>query len=261
MINKEYFNQVNLLVQILPEIAYPKINSALERINLNLNERGFKSFIRGENEKKIICNDNFSTVKIEPNYTLRGCINTPQILSVCEKAEELFGYAELPILSKQEVYGGKICAALDRQHPRDLFDIFQLIENNELNSEIIKGFVVMLLSANRPINEIINPNILDKKITFDTEFNGMSDIDFTYNQHLETLDYLINNVQTKLQRDYKEILLNFVNLNLDLSDIGIPNIEKLSAIQWKLQNLTKLKNKNLDKFNEEYSKLKQVLTK
>lgn len=301
MINKEYFNQVKLLVQILPEIAkekcfvlkggtainlfynnlprlsvdidltyinfdkreiaYPKINSALERINLNLNKRGFKSFIRGENEKKIICNNNFSTVKIEPNYTLRGCINTPQILSVCEKAEELFGYAELPILSKQEVYGGKICAALDRQHPRDLFDIFQLIENNELNSEIIKGFVVMLLSANRPINEIINPNILDKKITFDTEFNGMSDIDFTYNQHLETLDYLINNVQTKLQRDYKEILLNFVNLNLDLSDIGIPNIEKLSAIQWKLQNLTKLKNKNLDKFNEEYSKLKQVLTK
>lgn len=301
MINKEYFNQVNLLVQILPEIAkencfalkggtainlfynnlprlsvdidltyinfdkreiaYSKINSALERINDNLNKKGYKSFIRGVEEKKIICNNNFSTVKIEPNYTLRGCINTPQILSVCEKAEELFGYAELSVLSKQEVYGGKICAALDRQHPRDLFDIFQLIENNKLNSDIIRGFVVMLLSANRPINEIINPNILDKKTTFDTEFNGMSDIYFTYNQHLETLDYLINKVQTELQRDYKEILLEFASLKLDLSNVGIPNIEKFPAIQWKLQNLTKLKNENPDKFNEEYSKLMQILAK
>lgn len=260
MISKEYLKQVELLVQILPEIAkescfalkggtainlfysnlprlsvdisltyinfderkiaYLNINSALDRINENLNKKGFKSFIRGENEKKIICSHDFSTVKIEPNYTLRGCINSPKILSVSGVVEELFGYAELSVLSKPEVYGGKICAALDRQHPRDLFDIFQLIENNGLTPEIIQGFFVMLLGANRPIYEMINPNILDNKIAFSAEFEGMSDVDFTYTQHLETLNYLINKVQNELKQTYKGALLDFVSLNLDLANFG-----------------------------------------
>jgi predicted nucleotidyltransferase component of viral defense system len=30
---------------------------------------------------------------------------------------------EIPVVSLEEVYGGKLVAALDRQHPRDLFDV------------------------------------------------------------------------------------------------------------------------------------------
>lgn len=299
MIRQEYLNQVRLLAKIMPyiakeecfalkggtainlfysnlprlsvdidltyihfdsrDIAYIKINKALERINNNLQLQGYKSFVRGDKEKKILCQDNnFATVKIEPNYTLRGCIKKPENISICNGAEELFGYIDFPILSKMETYGGKICAALDRQHPRDLFDIYQLIQNDEISDEIIKGFVVMLLSANRPLSEIIAPNILDRKSVYLSEFQGMTDVEFTYEQHIETLKYLINFIQENLRKDYKNQLLDFVALNLDFKSFNIPNLEKLPAIKWKIQNLKKLKNINPVKFKQEYTNLKKI---
>ncbi len=300
MIRQEYLNQVSLLVKILPhiakedcfalkggtainlfysnlprlsvdidltyvhfdsrDVAYTKINDALERINNNLNLLGYKSFVRGDKEKKILCQDNnFATVKIEPNYTLRGCIKDPENVSICDSAEELFGFIDFPILSKMETYGGKICAALDRQHPRDLFDIYQLVQNNGITDEIIKGFVVMLLSANRPLSEIIAPNILDRKSIYLSEFQGMTGIEFTYEQHVETLKYLTNLVQEKLKSNYKNLLLDFVSLNINFERFNIPNIEKLPAIKWKIQNLEKLREINPDKFRQEYDNLKKIL--
>lgn len=300
MIRQEYLNQVSLLVKILPyiakedcfalkggtainlfysnlprlsvdidltyihfdsrDVAYTKINDALERINNNLQSLDYKSFVRGDKEKKILCQDNnFATVKIEPNYTLRGCIKEPENVSICDSAEELFGYIDFPILSKMETYGGKICAALDRQHPRDLFDIYQLIQNDGITDEIIKGFVVMLLSANRPLSEIIAPNILDRKSIYLSEFQGMTDVEFSYEQHVETLKCLINLVQEKLKSNYKNLLLDFVSLNADFEGFNIPNIEKLPAIKWKIQNLEKLREINPDKFRQEYDNLKKIL--
>lgn len=300
MIRQEYLNQVSLLIKILPyiakedcfalkggtainlfysnlprlsvdidltyihfgsrEIAYTKINEALDRINNNLQSLGYKSFVRGDKEKKILCQDNnFATVKIEPNYTLRGCIKEPENVSICDSAEELFGYIDFPILSKMETFGGKICAALDRQHPRDLFDIYQLIQNGGITDEIIKGFVVMLLSANRPLSEIIAPNTLDRKSIFLSEFQGMTNIEFSYEQHIETLKYLVNLIQENLKGKYKKQLLDFVSLNVDFESFNIPNIEKLPAIKWKIQNLEKLRKINSDKFRQEYDNLNKIL--
>lgn len=300
MIKQEYLNQVSLLVKILPyiakekcfalkggtainlfysnlprlsvdidltyiyfdsrDIAYTKINDTLDRINNHLQELGYKSFVRGDKEKKILCQDNnFVTVKIEPNYTLRGCIKAPENISICDSAEDLFGYIDFPILSKMETYGGKICAALDRQHPRDLFDIYQLIQNGGISDEILKGFIVMLLSANRPLSEIISPNILDKKSTYLSEFQGMTDIEFSYEQHVETLKYLIDFIQEKLSNGYKQLLLDFVSLNINYKDLDIPNIENLPAIKWKMHNLEKLRDINLEKFEQEYINLKKIL--
>ena len=299
MIKQEYLNQVSLLVDVLPHIkqekcfvlkggtainifyqnlprlsvdidltyidfcpreeAYKNIDNALERINKNLNSVGYKSFIRGNTEKKIICSNNKTSIKIEPNYTVRGCIFQPQELSVCNKAEDLFGYVDCNVLSKPETYGGKISAALNRQHPRDLFDIYQLFEQNAMTDDILEGFIVMLLSAPRPIYELLNPNILDQQRVFDTEFIGMTDLEFTYKQHTDTLKQLIDYVQYKVKSNYKDFLLNFVSLDLDLQKVDIPNIEKLPAIKWKIQNLEKLKNINPEKFAKEYQELKNIL--
>lgn len=63
-------------------------------------------------------------VKIEPNLVIRGCVYPPERRVISAKAVELFeASVECRILSENELYAGKICAALDRQHPRDLFDI------------------------------------------------------------------------------------------------------------------------------------------
>ena len=299
MIKQGYLNQVSLLIDVLPYIArekcfalkggtainmfyqnlprlsvdidltyidfcprteaYKNIDEALDRINKNLNSVGYKSFIRGETEKKILCSNEKAIIKIEPNYNARGCIISPQELSICRKAEDLFGYVDCNVLSKAETYGGKIAAALNRQHPRDLFDIFQLFEQNKFDNKIMQGFVIMLLSSPRPVYELLNPNILNKENVFTTEFLGMTDMNFTYDQHTETLRQLIDYVQNKTKSDYKNFLLDFVSLNIDLKDVGIPNFNKLPAIKWKIQNLEKLKSLNPEKFTKEYQELKKIL--
>ena len=92
-----------------------------------------------------------------------------------------------------------------------------------------------------------------------SEFQGMTDIEFTYEQHIETLKYLINLVQENLKKNYKKQLLDFVSLNADFASFNIPNIEKLPAIKWKIQNLKKLCEINPDKFRQEYDNLKKIL--
>ena len=153
------------------------------------------------------------------------------------------------------MYGGKICASLDRQHPRDLFDIKELLDNNELTDDIIKGFVILLLGAGRPFHEMLNPNILDQNNIFTSEFTGMTEKEFTYDCHVKTLKELIEAVNANIKTNYKDILLDFVRLQHNFSDIDIPNLDRLPAIKWKVRNLEKLRDTDKNKFDEQFKKL------
>lgn len=239
------------------EFACKKINDALERITKNLNSKGYIAKSQGNNDKKkIICSssNNKTKVKIEPNYVIRGVVDKPEVLNVCEKIEEEYGYAEIQVVSKAELYGGKICAALDRQHPRDLFDINNLLESNGFDEKILKGFIVMLLSHDKPLHETLNPNIKNQTEIFEKQFQGMTDRNFTYEQHICTLQQLITTTKQNI-KPYKNLLLDFVALKANLKDFNINNLEKLPAIKWKLQNLEKLQQSNPTKFKEQYKKL------
>jgi hypothetical protein len=73
-----------------------------------------------------------------------------------------------------DLYGGKLCAALDRQHPRDLFDIKVLLENQKIDRALFNGFITYLLSHKRPISEIMNPRWKDITQVFENVFKGMT---------------------------------------------------------------------------------------
>ncbi|MCK7518802.1 MAG: nucleotidyl transferase AbiEii/AbiGii toxin family protein [Ignavibacteriales bacterium] len=73
----------------------------------------------------------------------------------------------------EDLYGGEICT-LDRQHPRDLFDIKLLMENEGLTVGIVKAFVFYLISHDEPIVEVLNPGLQDITKMTETEFAGMS---------------------------------------------------------------------------------------
>lgn len=237
--------------------AYKNINLALERIAKSLNTTGYKATIQGNNiEKKIICSNSEATIKIEPNYIIRGYVHKPEIMITCEAVEDQFGFAEIQIISKPELYGGKICAALDRQHPRDLFDINEYFIKNDFDYELTKGFIAMLLSHDKPLHEILKPNIKDQTEIFEKQFIGMTDSDFTYQNHIETLTRLIKSVRNNIWQ-YKDLLLDFVSLKVNLEDFNIPNLDKLPAIKWKIYNLKKLQSSNLEKFKEQYMLLKE----
>lgn len=236
--------------------SYQNINLALERIAKKLQNVGLKVLSNGKSEQKLICSDGTADIKIEPNYTLRGYVFEPQQRELCSKAQDLFGYAEARIISEAELWGGKICAALDRQHPRDLFDIYNLLNTVGINLEIKNGFISLLLAGNRPLHEILKPNFQMNEEIFDKEFAGMTDEHFTFDDAKQTFLTLVKNIHTILTEEDKTLLLDFVQLKANLQEVGIPNLGNLPGIKWKLKNLENLQNQNPKKFQEQYDKLK-----
>ncbi|MBR4791777.1 MAG: nucleotidyl transferase AbiEii/AbiGii toxin family protein [Treponema sp.] len=237
------------------------INEALQRLKAAFTKIGLSANITGINaEKKIICSNSVTSIKIEPNYTLRGTVLPTVFADVYPKVEEEFAYAGMNVLAKEEVYAGKICAALDRQHPRDLFDINQLYENGGLTDKMIDVFLYYLLGHNRPVHEVLNCNIQDKQEIMQTEFVGMTDIPFAYEQHCETLERLKADLLKRLSK-YYEFISDFVQLKADFSKSPFPEAEKLPALQWKLRNLNILKEKDFNKFGQQKKELDKVFLK
>jgi len=63
------------------------------------------------------------------------------LLALHDKVVEEFERSlEIQVSSLPDLFGGKIAAALDRQHPRDLFDINLLFGAEGLTKDIMSGF-------------------------------------------------------------------------------------------------------------------------
>ena len=158
-----------------------------------------------------------------------------------------------------ELYGGKICAALDRQHPRDLFDVKLLLENEGLTEEIKYGFLVALISHMRPINELLNPTFIDQKNAFETQFSGMSDIPFSYEEFEKTREELVSQIISKLTLEDKLFLVSFKEADPIWEFFDVENASELPAVRWKLQNLERLKRENPPKHSDLVNTLDKVL--
>lgn len=244
------------------EKSYENINVALKKIMDNLLNLGYEAVLQGKNEKKILVSNKNATVKIEPNYTIRGCLTEPVLMPVVPEVQKIFGYAKMKVLSKEELYAGKFCAALDRQHPRDLFDVMQLFENQtnetEFSEKLIHCFIVYALGHNRPLHELVDCTIKDNSEIFKKEFAGMTDISVSYDYLISTLKKLKEEIKKQLV-PYKTDLLDFVRLNSDFSFLTYKNVAEFPAIKWKLKNLEKLALLDKEKFDLQYIKLKDYL--
>jgi len=206
---------------------------------------------------KLLISTAQAQIKIEVNQINRGILDKPVILPLCEKAQEEFNaFCAISVVSLGQLYGGKICAALDRQHPRDLFDVKYLLQNEGFTNDIKKGFLLYLLSSNRPLNEMLQPNLIDQQETMVNQFEGMSSEPFTYEDFENSRAQLIDTIHKSLTAKDKAFLLSFNNLT---PDWRIYNFKQFPAVQWKLQNLHTLKAKNPEKFNKLNVSLEEVL--
>jgi len=206
---------------------------------------------------KLIVSNGDSLVKIEPNMILRGSCYPPAYKILCKKACEMFNMEmEIRVLSLADLYGGKICAALDRQHPRDLFDIKLLFETDGLNEQICHAFVVYLASHNRPMAELLSPNFQDSRQLYENEFKGMTSIDVSYEELAKINRDLAGRVLKKLSANEKKFLLSVKTGNPDFSLLSISGIEDFPAINWKIKNILKMKQ---EKKNTAAEKLKTIL--
>ncbi len=198
-----------------------------------------------------------ATVKIEPNLTIRGTVYPTTEYYLCNKAKELFEITlKTKSLIKEELYAGKICAALDRQHPRDIYDIKLLLENEGITDMTRKAFLVYLISHNRPISELLNPNFLDISKTYEQEFIGMVNEKVDLNELISTRELLVNEITKSLNDSEKQFLLSFKSTNPNWQLLGLPDIQYLPAVKWKLLNLKKMEQK---KHTEALIKLESVL--
>ncbi len=192
-------------------------------------------------------------IKIEVNQIIRGCISEPANLVLCEKAQKIFdAFCAINVVPESQLFGGKIIAALDRQHPRDLYDIKHLILSGDINDALKTGFIFLLLSSNRPIYVLLNPNRKDQHQAYENQFEGMNNEPFSYEEFEETRERIIRKVNMALQAEDKEFIISFKRLDPDWS---IYDFRKYPSIQWKLENLKIFKATNESGYNEACKRL------
>lgn len=205
---------------------------------------------------------NHAMIKIEPNFVLRGSVFPCEEKDLCAKAQDEFlKFMRIKTLSLADLYGGKICAALDRYHPRDLFDIKLLLENQGLTEAVRQAFIVYLASGPRPMHELLDPRIseasqLEFENTFKNEFSGMTTTSVTHKELKEMRTHLPNLLLGSFTENEKMFLLHLKSGTPDWSLLPIASIESLPGIQWKLQNINKIPD---GKKKEQLEKLKKLL--
>ena len=239
---------INLFLKNLPrysvdiDLTYIPLadrKTSLEDINLHLKaiaEKARKAFkgmhiVPNFSTCKLLCEYRGKQVKIEVNQTKRG----------------------VPLT---QLYGGKIAAALSRQHPRDLFDVKYM---DIPLSECREGLIFCLLGSDRPIYESFAPSLIDQREAMDNQFAGMTDIPFTYEEFEETRAKLINDVKSLMTEADKKFLISFESGQPEWDGYEFEYFKDYPSVQWKLLNLKKLAKQNPQKLQEEAEKLRNHL--
>lgn len=270
---------INLFVRDMPrlsvdiDLTYVEIaerNETLEGINaalLRIKERieALRPSIRVQHKDKVCklqLDEHGVLIKIEVNMVGRGLLGEPNKAPLCEAAQEQFdAFCAMPLVPLAQLYGGKLCAALDRQHPRDLFDVKLLFENEGLENEgftdeIKQGFILGLVSSNRPTHEMLDPHLLDQRTAFENQFEGMSTIEFSYDDYEATRLQLIETVKASLGEEDKAFLLSLNRLTPDWS---IYDYQRFPSVKWKLLNLEKFKKNNPEAYELQLIELESIL--
>ncbi len=301
MIDPKYFEQVKLLLRLLPAIAripefalhggtainlfhhnMPRLSVDIDLTFLPFKNRQsdlkkIRELLKGlsgnlvrmipglriENpvyadaEYKLFCSSGSSLVKVEVNTVIRGIIDQPEVRIMCESAQQFFDcYLEMNIVPESQLFGGKIVAALDRQHPRDLFDVRMMLSSKGLTDDIMKGFLFCMLNANRPLHEILNPIFNDQRSALDNQFKGMAGEAFSYEMFESARYSLLKQVNHRLSVDDKEMIIAFSEGHLVGRAI---EWRQFPGVKWKLLNIQKLKESNPEKFNHQVNLLKELL--
>lgn len=179
-------------------------------------------------------------IKIEVSPVARGAVWPPETRAVVADVEESLGYTENRILSFNDLYAGKMCAALDRQHPRDLFDIAQLLDNEGIDRGLFMTFLVYLIGHNRPMAELLAPRRKPVRALYEGEFRHMTREPVPLTTLTEARERLVADIHGALTDRDRAFLLSVKGRRPDWSLIDLPDVAGLPAVKWKLVNLGRM---------------------
>lgn len=244
--------------------ALAAIQESLQRVAEQLKHKLHVTVQRttsgSDQETKLFVSRGDTRVKIEVNHVFRGSVY-PIVEGNLTAAAELLFERELnvPMLDIDELYASKLVAALDRQHPRDLFDVLLLYENGGITPRMRRAFVIYLAGHNRPMHELLPPQTNSMKDAYEKEFVGMTTRDASLQELEKTRDRLFEELPQSLDHSERAFLDSLHRLAPDWNLLGLPGVADLPAIKWKLMNLELLKKRNPGKFNRMLDALRQKL--
>lgn len=251
------------------ENAYADINKNLMKMQAMISDLGFKVNVKDSDsvlKLTVMDRQTGAEIKIEPNYVIRTTLYPNLTMSLCSNAAAMFNMEyEISTLSKADLYAGKIAAALSRRHPRDLFDVKQLLLQGDFDLELLNAVVVYLSANSRPIHELLNPepNLTNLELAYKNQFQGMTlgnecTIDVLKDTYMQLLDIL----QRGFQDNHRKFIMSVVSNNVDyglLAGISEKTLQDFTGLSWKLLNIANLQKTNLDTFMAQVQSTADVL--
>jgi hypothetical protein len=189
---------------------------------------------------KLIVRTAEAQIKVEVTPVLRGCVYEPAMTAVPPAVEDAFGHAEMQVVSFADLYAGKLVAAFDRQHPRDLFDVRDLLANEGVTDRLRTAFVVYLLSHGRPMAEILAPHPKDMAHEFAHGFDGMTAAAVTLDDLVQAREDMIHAVVHAMPEDHRRFPASFERGEPEWARLDVDAVKDLPAVRWRQHNLDKL---------------------
>ena len=239
------------------------IDDALGRIMVAIARRNPRIAARrvaggGNADTRIMVSDGQAQIKIETSPVTRGAVYPARTMITSEAVTEQFGFVETTVLAFEDLYGGKLHAALDRQHPRDLFDVMLLFDNEGLTADLFRTFMVYVASSGRPMHELLAPAAPLREQLCGEEFEGMTRYPVSWDALIDTRRRLHADIGSRLNGDVVAFLLSLHDAEPDFRLIGLPQAADLPAVRWKLINLEKLKQANPQKHTAQRDALERL---
>ena len=215
----------------------------------------------GNNDTRLLVRQGNAEIKVETSPVARGTVHPPERRRVSEKVEEAFGFAEMQVVSFEDLFGGKLHAAVDRQHPRDLFDVKLLYENEGLTDALFRTFLIYVASSGRPPHELVRPSLAMLEEAFVKEFEGMTTQPVSLDELKTAREQMTSDLLARLDDNAMRFLLSLHDGEPDFEAIGLPQAADLPAVRWKVLNLEKLKAQNPKKHAEQRREIEGLRSK
>ena len=189
---------------------------------------------------KLVVRVDAAQIKIEVTPVLRGTVYDPVAMAVVPEVEDAFGFAETQVVSFPDLYAGKIVAAMDRQHPRDLFDVRDLLAHEGISDDLRRAFIVYLISHHRPMVEVLASTRKPLATEFARGFEGMTEEPVPLAELEAAREAIIAAMVAQMPTEHRQFLLGFKRGAPDWDLLGISGADELPAVLWKQQNLDRL---------------------
>ncbi len=241
------------------DTALQHIAAELGVVKQTLEQRGLR--VRqpaqaGGDEVRLLISNGAVQVKVEVNFVFRGTVLPVQNSALVASAENLFTTAvTVPVLATDELYGSKLVAAMDRQHPRDIFDVMLMREHYGWPDGLTDCFVAYLGGHNRPVHEVLFPKAKPMTAIFSNEFAGMTRGEVSLDALAQTQAQLIQELPRRLLQHHRQFLLSLVQCEPAWDLMPFAHLRDLPALKWKLLNLSKLKKTNPTRFAAQHDEL------